>query len=67
MPILCSVDRDLVMVVERVLATASVTPTLSPDPSRPLTHYHVAVAEEDVDRARSALLARGAFVPEVIA
>ena len=67
MPILCSVDRDFVMVVERALAAASVTSTLSPDPSCPLTHYHIWVAEEDVDRARSALLARGASVPEASA
>ena len=64
MPILCSVDRDFVMVVERALATVSVTPTFTPDPARPLTHYLVMVEDDEVDRVRAALETVGTFVPE---
>ena len=64
MPTLCSVDRDFVMVVERALATESVTPAFIPDPARPLTHYLVMVEDDKVDQARAALEIVGTFVPE---
>jgi hypothetical protein len=57
---ICTVDRDFVIVVERALATASVTPTYSPDIDRP-SHYRGEVAAEDVDRAQAALLEYGTF------
>ena len=66
MPTLCSVDRDFVMVVERALATVSVTPTFTPDPTRPLTHYHVMVEDDEVDQAHAALEMVGTFVPEEV-
>jgi hypothetical protein len=61
---LCSVDRSFVLVVERALATESVTPTFIPDPARPLTHYLVMVEDGEVDQAQAALEMVGAFVPE---
>jgi len=61
---LCSVDRSFVMVVERALATESVTPTFIPDPTRPLTHYLVIVEDDEVDQAQAALEMVGTFVPE---
>ena len=61
---ICSVDRSFVMVVERALATESVTPALIPDPARPLTHYLVMVEDDEVDQAQAALEMVGAFVPE---
>ena len=60
----CSVDRSFVMVVERALATVSVTPAFIPDPARPLTHYLVMVEDDGVDRVRAALETVGTFVPE---
>jgi hypothetical protein len=61
---LCSVDRGFVLVVERALATESVTPTFIPDPARPLTHYLVMVEGDEVDQAQAALEMVGTFVPE---
>jgi hypothetical protein len=66
MPALCSVDRDFVMVVERALATVSVTPTFIPDPARPNTHYHVMVEDDEVDQAHAALEMVGTFIPEEV-
>ena len=63
---LCSVDRSFVMVVERALATESVTPTFIPDPARPLTHYLVMVEDDEVDQAHAALEMVGTFVPEEV-
>jgi len=63
---LCAVDRSFVLVVERALATVSVTPTFIPDPARPLTHYHVMVEDDEVDRVRAALEMVGTFVPEEV-
>ena len=54
------------MVVERALATVSVTPTFTPDPTRPLTHYHVMVEDDEVDQAQAALEMVGTFVPEEV-
>jgi hypothetical protein len=62
---LCAVDRSFVLVVERALATVSVTPTFTPDPTQPLTHYHVMVEDDEVDQAQAALEKVGTFVPEV--
>jgi len=53
------------MVVERALATKSVTPAFVPDPARPFTHYLVMVEDDEVDRVRAALETVGTFVPEV--
>jgi len=61
---LCSVDRSFVLVVERALATESVTPTFISDPARPLTHYLVMVEDDKVDQAQAALEMVGAFIPE---
>ena len=52
------------MVVERALATESVTPAFIPDPARPLTHYLVMVEDDKVDQVRAALEMVGTFVPE---
>jgi hypothetical protein len=52
------------MVVERALATESVTPAFIPDPARPLTHYLVMVEDDEVDQAQAALEMVGTFVPE---
>lgn len=60
---LCTVDRDYVLVLERALQDIGISPALTPDVDRP-THYIVLVAEEDVDRAASALKERGTFVPK---
>ena len=65
MTILCSVARDFVMVDARALATVSVTPPFTPDPTQPLTHYHVMVEDDEVDQAQAALEKVGTFVPEV--
>jgi len=54
------------MVVERALATESVTPAFIPDPARPLTHYLVMVEDDEVDQARAALEMVGTFVPEEV-
>ena len=63
---LCSVDRSFVLVVERALATVSVTPTFTPDPTRPHTHYLVMVEDDEVDQAHAALEMVGTFVPEEV-
>ena len=63
---LCAVDRSFVLVVERALATVSVTPTFIPDPARPHTHYHVMVEDDEVDQAHAALEKVGTFVPEEV-
>jgi hypothetical protein len=60
---LCTVDRDYVLVIERALKAADITPALIPDPGRP-THYIVQVAEEDVDQATAALKKYGRFIPQ---
>lgn len=59
---LCTVDRDYVLVVERALKAANITPALIPDPDRP-THYIVQVAPEAVDQATAALKEYGKFIP----
>jgi hypothetical protein len=59
---ICAVDRDYVLVIERALKAAGITPTFTPDVDRS-THYIVQVAQEDVDRASTALKEYGAFVP----
>ena len=63
---LCSVDRSFVLVVERALATGSVTPTFISDPARPLTHYLVMVEDDKVDQAQAALEMVGVFIPEEV-
>jgi len=60
---ICAVDRDYVLVIERALKAADITPTFTPDVDRS-THYIVQVAQEDVDRASTALKEYGAFVSQ---
>jgi len=60
---ICAVDRDYVLVIERALQAADISPTFTPDADRP-THYIVQIAEEDVDRAFTALEEYGMFVSQ---